>query len=128
MPTDDTNQVIALLGEDLDALYARFGQELTGRRLGARPSSRATRVERARAWLEANRETLCRTIGESPVVMAYLNDPRRVTRVELVTALLDASALIAGLPSPVTLVAIIIKNGVRELCPRLDGDEHPERD
>ena len=116
-------EIEALLDQDLDDLFLRAGEEMMRDRLGARPPSRDRLIDRAKTWINENRDGLCAQIGKSQPICAYVKDDRVFGRVELFTSVSDVIIAISGGPSVATCSAIIVKQGIRELCPELKSSD-----
>jgi hypothetical protein len=111
-------EIKSLLDEDLDVHFYSLGQEISNQRAGIKMPSREKLLALGKAWLEANRVSLCKALGENEKVRAYANGAN-IGLVELFTAICDVVAAFAGVPSVATASAIIFKSGVTELCPEI---------
>lgn len=113
----DENEVSLLLDKDFEDLLEEFGRGLNNLRLGARPPSRDKSIELARIWLREKKIELCKSLNRSEVIVEYTRNEKGVGRVELFAAIADCISLMLGAPCVVVCSVIILKHGVKEICP-----------
>jgi hypothetical protein len=94
-------------------LLARLGKELAADELHAIPLSTEELIERAHVWVDAKTNILRATICPNSTVRSYFVESENW---KLFTAIIDLVASIAVGVSPVTLSALLIKRGLKNLC------------
>jgi hypothetical protein len=112
-------EIDALMAKDMDDLLALAGEEMAAKRLGAKPPSREKMIANAKAWVEGNRGELCQKLSQNKTIVAYAGGDQMPVNVEVFTAACDVVVTLVGGPGVTTGSAIIMKTGLRTLCPEL---------
>lgn len=115
--SDELSRIEALLSREREDLYEELGAALHAGRFGVAPppSSPASRVKLAKAWIQRNWSDLQQTICASASVRALLT-AKAERRTEIVAAIADVVAQQWINIPPFTLATLLVLEGAQELC------------
>src|SRR5579864_1603209 len=108
-------QIEQLLSMSVQDIYEALGQELESG-LSLAESDPDSRRERGRRWFAKNREVLRQHLCETIIAKLVVKQPHQWDRVLLVAALADLIITLKLGISPITVGALLVKEGLADLC------------
>jgi hypothetical protein len=114
MANVESNEISNLLALSEDELLAKIGIDVAGESLRLRPPSVQDLIQKGREWLIANMQMLQNQVCRDLELRRMVENP--TDNQVLAIAVLDLiTSYVVGV-SPITVTALLIKRGLRNLC------------
>lgn len=117
-----TTEIAGLLDLELGELYEKAGEELLGEGAFVSPKTRESIRLAGKRWVDNNKARLVQLICKNENIIKLYNkmeDPKGEKKILLVTAIADLIAGVCIGVSPVTVAALLTKEGINKLCPNI---------
>jgi hypothetical protein len=101
---------------DIDELYVALGREAVADSAPALPFRDSKYIDVAKNWFDQNRQRLASAICDAPTIIALRENQRAESQLYLASAILDLIASVVVGVSPVTVSALLAKEGLERLC------------